>query len=334
MIMKPTLCEALTVMDQQKLQHLPIGLFASVMGVAGLTLMWTKVSEIVSPAAKPVALSLGWLTSILLVVLLIAYGLKTWRYQAAVSTEFKHPIKLNFFAAIPIGLILVATIWSNHQQGVATVLWWVGVTLMLVTTLVTMSSWLNHDHYQLGHLNPAWFIPVVGNVLVPIAGARLGQTEVSWFFFSIGIVFWLILMTVVINRLIFHDTLPDRFKPTLFILLAPPAVAFVAYVSLNGGQLDAFARVLYYSGLFLALLLASNALRFLALPFFVSAWAYSFPVAAIGIASFKQFELTDDGIFLLLGYVFLITLSALVPYLFYKTVRSLVNGQLLAPEES
>ena len=319
-------------MDHQKLQHLPIGLFASVMGMAGLTLVWTRASEIGLPIVKPVAWSLGWLTSLLLLVLLVAYGLKTWRHQAAVAGEFKHPIKLNFFAAIPIGLILVATIWSNHHLGIAAVLWWVGVSLMLVATLVTMSSWLNHDHYQLGHLNPAWFIPVVGNVLVPIAGARLGQTEVSWFFFSIGIVFWMVLMTIVINRLIFHDTLPDRFKPTLFILLAPPAVAFVAYVSLNGGQLDAFARVLYYSGLFLALLLASNALRFLALPFFVSAWAYSFPVAAIGIASFRQFELTDDVVFLWFGWAFLIILSALVPYLFYKTVRSLVKGQLLVSE--
>jgi tellurite resistance protein len=32
--------------------------------------------------------------------------------------------------------------------------------------------------------------------------------------------------------------------------------------------------------LFLALLLASNALRFLRLPFFISAWACSFPLTA------------------------------------------------------
>jgi len=40
-------------------------------------------------------------------------------------------------------------------------------------------------------------------------------------------------------------------------------------------------------------LLLSNAARFLRLPFFISGWAYSFPVAAIGMASFRMAELTQ-----------------------------------------
>ena len=75
-----------------------------------------------------------------------------------------------------------------------------------------------------------------------------------------------------------------RLTPTLFILLAPPSVGFIAYLQLIG-SLDAFARILYYTALFLSLLLASNALRFLRIPFFISAWAYSFPLAALTIAT-------------------------------------------------
>jgi tellurite resistance protein len=75
---------------------------------------------------------------------------------------------------------------------------------------------------------------------------------------------------------VLHAPLALRLTPTLFILLAPPSVGFVAYTSLSGG-LDAFGRVLYYTALFLGMLFASNALRFFRVPFFVSAWAYSFP---------------------------------------------------------
>jgi tellurite resistance protein len=324
-------------MFTKKIEHFPIGLFASVMGLAGLALIWAKAAEpYVGDAslfsAEVIAQTLRWLASGLLLLLLLSYGLKVLFHLPAVRQEFTHPIKLNFFAAIPIGFILLATLWASSHPTLANTLWWIGVALMLLTTLVTMSSWLHHDHYQVTHLNPAWFIPVVGNVLIPIGGVRLGHIELSWFFFSIGIVFWLTLMTIVINRLIFHDALVDRLKPTLFILLAPPAVGFLSYVALNGGALDAFARVLFYTGLFLALLLLSNAARFLRLPFFISGWAYSFPVAAIGMASFRMAELTQVGFFQTLGWIFLIALSLIVTYLCMKTLQALFSGKLLQPE--
>ena len=75
----------------------------------------------------------------------------------------------------------------NHS--VAHGFWIVGVTVHLVFTLYVMSVWIHHEGLEVHHINPAWFIPVVGNVLVPIAGTHLGYTETSWFFFSIGIVF-------------------------------------------------------------------------------------------------------------------------------------------------
>lgn len=61
-------------------------------------------------------------------------------------------------------------------------------------------------------LTLAWFIQVVGNVLVPVAGVPLGFVDVSWFFFSIGMFFWLILMTLVFNRMIFHQAIDTFFK--------------------------------------------------------------------------------------------------------------------------
>ena len=68
---------------------------------------------------------------------------------------------------------------------------------------------------------------------------------------------WLvvILLTIIFYRVLFHHPIDERLMPTLFILIAPPAVGFIAYTRLTGGELDTFARVLYYSGLFLTLLL-------------------------------------------------------------------------------
>ena len=42
---------------------------------------------------------------------------------------------------------------------------------------------------------------MVGNIIVPIAGVRFAPTDISWFFFCIGLVFWLVPMTIVLYRL-------------------------------------------------------------------------------------------------------------------------------------
>jgi tellurite resistance protein len=172
---------------------------------------------------------------------------------------------------------------------------------------------------------------VVGNIIVPITGSHFAYIEVSWFFFSIGLVFWLVLLTIVLYRLFFHEPLPARLTPMLFILLAPPSVGFVSYSGLVGG-LDNFGRVLYYIALFLSLLLFSNVLRFIRLPFFLSSWAYSFPVAALTIATKKMFMFTALPLFNVLFMALISILSLLVLWLVVRTCKAVIAGELCRPE--
>ena len=138
-------------------------------------------------------------------------------------------------------------------------------------------------------------------------------------------------MTIVLYRLIFHEPLPARLTPTLFILLAPPSVGFIAYTHLIGG-IDAFARILYYTALFLGILLASNALRFLRLPFFISAWAYSFPLAALTLATLVMSTYLPDAIFTALGYGLLLLLSLVIGALAARTLVAVWRREICLPE--
>ncbi len=201
----------------------------------------------------------------------------------------------------------------------------------LIFTLFVINSWMHHEHFKVNHINPAWFIPAVGNVLVPIAGVPLGFIDVSWFFFSVGIMFWVILMTIFFNRILFHDPLDKHLLPTLFIMIAPPAVSFIAYMRLNGA-IDNFAIVLYFMALFLTLLLLSQAKRFIRLPFFLSWWAYSFPLAAITIASFVVFEQTNKSAYLWIATGLLILLTVIVSLLVYRTFKAVRSSGICIPE--
>ena len=96
-------------------------------------------------------------------------------------------------------------------------------------------------------LSPAHFLPAVGNVLVPLAGVPLGYLEISWFFFSIGLVLWMILMPILIGRLLTQVSPPDGLLPTLTILIAPPSLMMVDYLRLDPSGSVAISRILYYT---------------------------------------------------------------------------------------
>ena len=211
----------------------------------------------------------------------------------------------------------------HRAEALAHILWFLGTMLHFTLFLYVVNSWMHHDHYQVPHIGPAWFIPAVGNVLVPIAGMHFGYTEVSWFFFSIGIIFWILLFTIFFNRIVFHNPMPQHLVPTFFILIAPPAVAFIAYVKLTGGVLDNFAHILYCIALFLTFLLFTQFKQFTKLPFFLSWWAYSFPISAITIASFLMYSLTKNTMFATFGGVLLIILSGIIGLLIVKTYKAI-----------
>lgn len=314
-----------------RLEHFPISFFAMVMGLAGLTISWEKAQ---STLDMPVNLgaALAWFTLLVFSILFTLFLIKLVRFNQAVKNELNHPVKLNFFPAISISLILLSVAFRHLVPGLSAGFWYAGALLHLLLTLYVMSCWIHHEKYEIHHINPAWFIPVVGNVLIPINGVHLGYIEVSWFFFSIGMLFWLVLLAIIFNRVIFHNPLPAKLMPTFFILIAPPAVGFIAYTALTG-ELDSAARLLYYSGLFLTLLLLTQVRRFARLQFFLSWWAYSFPLAAITIASFLMYEQTLINGFALLGWTLLSILTLIVVFLLYKTALAISRHNICQPEE-
>ena len=312
------------------IEHFPVALFSMVMGLTGLALAWLKLHQL-GGAPAAIGGTLRLLASATFIFLAAMYVAKLVRHPQSVRADWMHPVKLNFFPAISIGLILLGAAWARDLPGLAQWIWGLGAALHLGFTLAAMSSWIHHPRYKLEHANPAWFIPVVGNILVPIAGTSFAPPDLSWFFFSIGVVFWLVLMTIVLHRLFFNEPLPARLTPTLFILIAPPAAGFLAWVALVN-EVDAFARVLYFTATFLTLLLASNALRFLQLPFAISGWAYSFPLAAMTLASLEMGARTGSSFHHALGLILLAILSMVVVLLAVKTVAAAAKGKICVPE--
>lgn len=310
----------MTEVRGSRLQNFPISWFSVIMGMTGFSIAWHHTEILLGLPVQPSVFLLG-LTIAMFAVLLMLYLAKIVKYPNEVKAEYADPVKLNFFPTVSIGLILMSVALLPYSTAVSLVCWATGASLHLAFTLHVLSAWLHQTHFEVDHLNPAWFIPVVGNILVPIAGVQHASAEVSWFFFSIGLVFWLVLLTIIFYRMLFHQPLPARLLPTLFILIAPPAAGFISWLQLTG-DMNAFARILYYVAIFLTLMLLTQVKRFLRLEFFLSSWAYSFPMAAITIATFTMYEQLQLPFFKGLGIVLLGLLTLLITALVWRTARA------------
>jgi tellurite resistance protein len=320
-----------TSANTPSIQHLPITLFATVMGLGGLTIA-TENLEKHFGAAGYASIALLSLTTAVWLSLVVAYVIKWIRFPAAVRAELDHPIRLSFFPASSIGLILIAASFYRYLPDLSNVLWWIAVVAQLAFTLIILNRWIHSEHFTIEHNSPAWFIPILANLLVPISGAPLGHEEVSYFFFAIGIVFWLPLMAISLNRSFFFAPIPQRLLPTLFIMIVPPAVGFTAWTALHGGKLDDFGRILYFVGLFMTLMVISQWRKFVGLPFALTWWAFSFPLATITVASFLYFSLVDEVFFLVLAISLYVVLALLVTTLTVRTAILAINKKAFLPE--
>ena len=143
---------------------------------------------------------------------------------------------------------------------------------------------------------------------------------------------WTPLLAVLLNRFFFHPMLPGKLVPTLFILLAPPAVGFIAWVKLHNGVIDDVARILYYFALFTTMLLFSQMKHFVKLTFALPWWAYSFPMAAMTIASTVMLEKVGGIFFAVLVSALMTLLLLLVSMLVVRTLLAMKRGQICVPE--
>ena len=354
--------ESKSTQTHSKLAHFPIMLFASVMGIGGLSLAFKKASVAfganadfadssanfaqnqihiqnlisLSEIFESASVILGFASMGIFALLLGIYGLKIATHFASVKAEATHQVKINFLSAIPIGALIIITFLGafNDNKSVLFALqitFFISAFLQLILSIYVINFWF--DNAMKRHLlSPAWFIPIVGNLIVPLAGhsAKISP-EFSLLFFAIGCFFWLILTALITSRLIFEESLDSKFLPTLFIFIAPPSIFVVDFVALFGGH-SALSLVAYFVALFFMLLMLSLSKVFTRLNFALSWWAFTFPLCAFSIASFEVFVGFGTPLYMLFGIFGLVLATFAVLFVAYKTLVAMSKGKICVAE--
>ncbi|MDI2145883.1 SLAC1 anion channel family protein [Pseudomonas sp. ITA] len=316
---------------RQRLDYLPVSLFGSVMGLVGLSVAWNEATSVYG---LPVVIGNGIsvVAVLVFVALALSYGYKCLTAWESVKAEFHHPISGNLFGTVLISLLLLPIVLVHASHLLALGVWTIGAIGMVLFAWLIVSRWMD-NRQQIVHATPAWIIPVVGLLDLPLAMPVLGlpaSSELGLFALAVGLFFAVPLFTLIFARLLFEAPMAKNQLPSLMILVAPFAVGYSTYTTVTGGH-DTFAAGLYMLTLFVLVILFRQ-MRNLSscCPFRVSWWAVSFPLAASAICALR-FASANPGLFtdgiasLLLGVV-----SIVIPGLFLRTLKGLLCGELRA----
>jgi tellurite resistance protein len=261
--------------------------FVVVMGLSGLALAWHNATPLRGGLAATVAQGLGWLTAGMTLALAVLSLTRWQRYPQAVREDLTHPVRHVFVAAMPISLILLATVAT------------------------------------------ALLIPVVGNVLAPLAGAALGLTAWSAAQFGVGVLLWPVVLALLLVRVGVAGIWPARLMPTTFITVAPPAVMGLGLLQLDAPPL--LAWMAWGMALFFLAWSARVVKLLWEQPFNMSFWALSFPLAAFSALTLRLTPLAPWP-FQALALTLLPLVTLLILLLLWATLQGLRRGTLLAPE--
>lgn len=306
-------------------RQVPIGMYGAVMGLVGLGLTARAAATVLPGYVRAPAyvtepwVALGVLAFLVLVPL---YLLKLVRHPDAVREEFTNPMQIGFCGALPVGMFLVGGGLAPYWFSAADLIWWAGFALLLAFQLWALVRWLSGS-IDLAHINAGWLIIMVGGIVAPGPGIALGHADASRFIFGISATAAAVLMPLLFYRAMAGAPLPDRLRPSWFILLVPPSLIYANGVALYPETV--WLETLFYFGLALAVALLVVSRGLLRWPFGPAWWAFTFPLDALAYAAARHAADHPGGLWKSLAALTLLLAAAFVLLCLWQSLRSVAS---------
>lgn len=285
------------------------GWFAAVMG-SGVLSITTLTLAARWPILEALARGLHYFNLLLFAALAVPWLARWILYPRLALTTLQHPVQASLYPTFAIALLVIAAqfLAFGSQIELALWFWWPGALLTFVFSFAVLYAIFNGERLQLEHVTPANFIPAVGLVVIPIAGAPLvahlegGARDLALLVNVVGLgagsLMYLALLSLTLQRKYLVKPAFGMLTPTVWIHLGPIGVIPVSLLNLAeqlpvappNGMLVLPGLLLWSFGVWwvvMAALLTASARRRRMLPFALSWWGFTFPLGAFVAASFR-----------------------------------------------
>lgn len=308
--------------------NLPAGYFGIVLGIIGLGFSW-RFAATIWPVTLLPANSLIILAIVIWAVLMLAFISRMFRHGASVLEEITHPLKSSFVSLAPATSMLVAIGLAPWLHTLA-----LGLFLVAVVIQLTYSAWQTAGLWRGQHpkeaTTPGLYLPTVANNFISaMACGAFGFNDVGMLFLGAGLFSWLSLEPAILSRMRNLDEMSPAVRTSLGIQMAPAFVACSAWLSINGGQADVFAKLLFGYGLLQMLFMIRLIPWYSSQPFNPSFWSFSFGVASLATTSIRLGHGTPGGALYWMSFPLFIAANLVIALLMVKTFALLLQGKLL-----
>ena len=300
------------------------GWFGAVMGTAivGVAAFSNpgNIAALQAPL-RVVGVAFAVLAYALFVALGVPYVLRWVHHPDAAWKDLQHPILGGLYGTFPGGILVLAVTTAAIGPAllpagivfvVVAVLAAIGTVVAFAISVVFAYILFVTPRVNEDSVNGAWFIPPVVNIIIPMAllpllpradaeTARL-LLVASYAAWGIGFFLFLMVASLLYDRLVYHPLPAAPHAPSLWIGLGPIGVGSLALLRMAQagagvwGDLNAAVNALSSIGalalwgfgiwwLAAAILLLRKYLRTSGLPFGIGWWAFTFPLGAYTVGT-------------------------------------------------
>ncbi|ASJ17285.1 C4-dicarboxylate ABC transporter [Thermococcus chitonophagus] len=260
------------------IKEFPPSWFASVMGTGALAITSKMLSQDY-PLLLKVAKMLAYLNTFLFIVLLIPWILRWLLYREDALRDLYHPVVSHFYGTIAI-------------------VWLIGVAMTIGFSLLIPYVMFTQGEIDTKTLGPAWFIPPVGLIVIPMTCFYKVDPALLYFSWGSGFFLYLALFSMVMLRFIRHEPMPCGLAPSIWINLGPIGAGASSYLAIVKGELSFLVVFLWGFGIWwflMAVMLTLYYIRKISLPYSLAWWAFIFPLGAYTSATLKVASLLNSS---------------------------------------
>lgn len=313
------------IMDTELQPQASVSTLSMTLGLFALGIAWRNAALLLD---FPAAIGEGILgaTGLLWLFLLLRYIRQVITSTNGAARECILQLGNPFLTLVPITTSLAAVALRPYAPFPACILLLLGVAgQLLFSSYHIGGQW--HGRTPVEMETPAMYMPTIGaNFASAIALGAFGYAHWGYLFFGAGFLSWMSLESSFLHHLRADEPLHPQKRPLLGIQLAPSFVGSSAYLSCNGGQIDAVVLGLVGYGLLNLLFMARLMTWVLRVGLSMSLWAFSFAMASMVNVGFRIWHAGFDDSFVLLGQFFTIFGTAVILLLLAETALLLARS--------
>jgi len=312
---------------------IPLGLLGVPFGLAGLAEAWTALgSERHAPVlVGEVILLISAASWLAVVAAYLSHQVTSapprW---ATVRGDLLDPIAAPFASlAFIVPILLASDGLFPHAAASGRV-----ITDVCIALTVALGGWFTgqwiHGPVALDRFHPGYFLPTVAGGLIASYGAAVvGQQRLAEVMLGFGVISWIVVGSLILGRLFFQPPLPPPLQPTMAILVAPAAVASLAWFAIDGPRIDLVAAFLAGYGVLMVIAQLRLLSAYLRLPFMPTTWAFTFSWAAAVTAAIGWLQSAQPPGYRGWQYVLVAAITSFIGGIAIRTVIAIGRRQFL-----